>query len=54
MNLQEQTRQASQSWNMGNSEFRNLGTISRNVTINGLTLIASANQTMNVRTAALL
>lgn len=46
-----ETKQTSQSWNMGNSEFRNLGTISRNTTINGLTFIASTDRTMNVRTA---
>lgn len=39
---------ASKSWNMGNTEFKNLGTISSTLTIDGLRLIATSDRTMSV------
>lgn len=38
----------SKSWNMGNTEFKNLGTLSSTVTIDGLKLIATNDRTMSV------
>ncbi len=40
---------SSTSWNMGNSSFKNLGTISSNVTVDGLTLKANSSKTMQVK-----
>lgn len=39
---------ATQSWNMSNSAFKDLGTISTAITIDGLTLIADSERTMSV------
>ena len=36
------------SWNFKNSDFKNLGTISSTVTVDGLTLIATSAKTMSV------
>lgn len=36
------------SWNFKNTEFKNLGTITSNVTVNGLGLIANSTKTMSV------
>lgn len=38
----------SSSWNFKNSEFKNLGTISSTVTVDGLTLVATSSKTMSV------
>ncbi len=40
---------ASVSWNFKNSGFKSLGTISSNVTVDGLTLVATSAKTMNVK-----
>ncbi len=37
------------SWNFKNSEFKNLGTISSTVTVDGLSLIATSSKTMSVK-----
>ena len=42
------TNSSSVSWNMGNSSFKNLGTISGDVTVNGLTIKATSAKTVNV------
>lgn len=39
---------ASTSWNFKNTNFKNLGTISSNVTVDGLTLLANSSKTMSV------
>lgn len=39
---------ASTSWNFKNTNFKNLGTISSTVTVDGLTLTASSSKTMSV------
>lgn len=38
----------SKSWNMGNTEFKNLGTISSTVNVDGLNLVATSEKTMSV------
>ncbi len=38
------------SWNFKNSGFKDLGTISSSVTVDGLTLIATSSKTMSVKT----
>lgn len=49
LSLSSQTRAtSSKSWNMGNSAFKSLGTISSNKTIDGLKLIANSSKTMSV------
>lgn len=40
---------ASTSWNFKNSSFKNLGTISSTVSVDGLTLIATSSKTMSVK-----
>lgn len=45
---QDQDQGSSVSWNMGNSEFKNLGTISSDVTVNGLTIKATSEKTVAV------
>lgn len=40
---------SSKSWNFKNSGFKDLGTISSNVTVDGLTLVATSSKTMNVK-----
>ena len=40
---------ASVSWNFKNTGFKSLGTISSNVTVDGLTLVATSSKTMNVK-----
>lgn len=41
---------ASTSWNFKNDSFKNLGTISSTVTVDGLSLIATSSKTMEVKT----
>lgn len=48
MNLKAENARSSQTWNMSNSQFNNLGTITSNTTINGLTLLASTALPMSV------
>jgi len=52
MDLQLNDTSASQGWNMSNSQFRDLGNITSNVTINGLTFIGSPANPMSVTTAS--
>lgn len=40
---------ATTSWNFKNSSFKNLGTISSSVTVDGLTLVATGSKTMSVK-----
>lgn len=40
---------SSVSWNMGNTAFKNLGTISSNITVDGLTLLANSSKSMSVK-----
>ena len=40
---------SSKSWNMSNSNFKGLGTLSSNVTVDGLTLLANSSKTMQVK-----
>lgn len=52
MNIKmEDNTRSSQTWNMSSSQFSNLGTITSNTTINGLTLIASREHTMSVNSS---
>lgn len=44
-----QSTAQSKSWNMGNSNFKGLGTISSNATVDGLKLLATSSKTMNVK-----
>ncbi len=44
-----QSSSSSTSWNMGNTSFKNLGTISSNTTVDGLSLFASSSKTMEVK-----
>lgn len=50
-----QSQSSTKSWNMGNSNFKNLGTISSTVKVDGLKLIATSAKTMavNASTATL-
>ena len=42
---------SSVSWNMSNTEFKNLGTLNSDVTVNGLTIKATSAKTVNVANA---
>ena len=40
---------SSKSWNMGNNSFKNLGSISSNITVDGISLLANSSKTMEVK-----
>lgn len=47
----QETVSSSKSWNMSNSEFKGLGTLSKSVTVDGLTIKATSSKTVSVKSA---
>ena len=47
----QESQGSSKSWNMSNSEFKNLGILSSSVTVDGLTIKATSAKTVSVKSA---